>query len=632
MMKRKTINIVLYIISIFLISMSIVLSISIWNNRSLFFDELIYSKTNYNYYVKLIYDSIKNDDFTNEKLSDYSFVYYNFFIDGEWYTNLPDDSSVIENKEVISVYVKENVNAKDYIFESNSEYSILNESHDQADEIFVDGYIYIDMSKNLYGPLQFSIKQDLKLQSILYFDCISLLIAISIGLILFLKNFKYGQKYISDKLDFIPIDIKCITFIFLIMLFFIFLPVYIDTFRVFFHLRRRIILFSLSTVLTVLGTIFLLDILCIILLHRNNPIELKNKWDNRYFRNIPLGLSLFLFLITLYIGMLNSFSMFESFINRYFFVRENILVLTIHLLIMIILSIAISRIIKAKNRYINLVVSEIREIAEGNLKKDIAVIGNDKISDIAQNVNLIKKEYIKAIEEQKKSERLKYELITNISHDLRSPLTSIINYLDLSKALASEEKLKRYIDAAESNSKTLHLLIEDLFELSKMESGNIRLTKSNIDLILLLKQVAYEYNIICKKEKKEIVLLSSLSEIQYFCDNLSISRLFNNLIDNAVKYSLPDTRIYIEVSSSDQDIRVEVKNVSSYKLDFDLDELFLRLKRGDKARTTEGSGLGLAISKGIAVLHNGDILLKKDGDLFKAMVILPILNNHFDKL
>lgn len=276
--------------------------------------------------------------------------------------------------------------------------------------------------------------------------------------------------------------------------------------------------------------------------------------------------------------------------------------------------------------------SEIREIAEGNLKKDIAVIGNDKISDIAQNVNLIKKEYIKAIEEQKKSERLKYELITNISHDLRSPLTSIINYLDLSKALASEEKLKRYIDAAESNSKTLHLLIEDLFELSKMESGNIRLTKSNIDLILLLKQVAYEYNIICKKEKKEIVLLSSLSEIQYFCDNLSISRLFNNLIDNAVKYSLPDTRIYIEVSSSDQDIRVEVKNVSSYKLDFDLDDLFLRLKRGDKARTTEGSGLGLAISKGIAVLHNGDILLKKDGDLFKAMVILPILNNHFDKL
>jgi signal transduction histidine kinase len=310
--------------------------------------------------------------------------------------------------------------------------------------------------------------------------------------------------------------------------------------------------------------------------------------------------------------------------NRYGFVRENIFILTIHLLIMIILSLVISKIIKAKNLYTNFVLSEIKEIAEGNLSKDIAIIGNDKISDIAQNVNLIKGEYIKAIEEQKKSERLKYELITNISHDLRSPLTSIINYLDLSKTLASEEKLKRYINAAESNSRVLHLLIEDLFELSKMESGNVRLSKNNIDLILLLKQVAYEYNIICKKEKKEIILLSPLSEIEYFCDNLSISRLFNNLIDNAVKYSLPNTRIYIEVDPPDNEIRVEIKNVSSNKLDFDLKELFLRFKRGDQSRTTEGTGLGLAIAKGIAVLHKGDILLKNDGDLFKATVILPI--------
>lgn len=445
----------------------------------------------------------------------------------------------------------------------------------------------------------------------------------SIGLILFLNNFKAGQAYISNKLEFIPIDIKFILLILSIVLLLFLFPTYIKTFRLFSLLRKRIILFALLTILTVLEVLALLDILYIIRAYRNNYMELKDKWDNRYFRKVPVGLSCFMFLFILYILMLSSLSMFDSY-DRYYVVRENIFILTIHILVMIALSITISKIIKAKDLYTNFVLSEIKEIAEGNLSKDIAIIGNDKISDIAKNVNLIKSEYIKAIEEQKKSERLKYELITNISHDLRSPLTSIINYLDLSKTLASEEKLKRYINAAESNSKILHLLIEDLFELSKMESGNVKLSKSNIDLILLLKQVAYEYNIICKKEKKEIVLLSSLSEIEYFCDNLSISRLFNNLIDNAVKYSVPNTRIYIEVNSYNNEIRVEIKNVSSYKLDFDLKELFLRFKRGDKSRTTEGTGLGLAIAKGIAALHKGDILLKNDGDLFKAIVILPM--------
>lgn len=620
MMDKKKIKIILYIISIFLISMSMILSVSIWNNRSLFFDEHVYSRTNYRYYIRLIYDSIKDNDFTNQELSDYSFVYYNFFIEDEWYTNLPDD---INTEKLISVYVKENINDKDFLSKSNIRYFIKDEFDEEVDEIFVEGYIYIDMSKNLWGPLQFSIGYNLKLQSLLYFDCVAFLVLIVTGFILFFNNFKVGQAYISNKLELLPIDIKFILLILSIVIILSLVSAYIKTLGLFSLLRRRIISFGLLTILNILEVVVLLDILYIIRANRNNYMELKAKWDNRHFKKVPVGLSCFMLLVISYIFILNSFNMIEPF-NRYGFVRENIFILTIHLLIMIILSLVISKTIKAKDLYTNFVLSEIKEIAEGNLSKDIAIIGNDKISDIAKNVNLIKGEYIKAIEEQKKSERLKYELITNISHDLRSPLTSIINYLDLSKTLASEEKLKRYINAAESNSRVLHLLIEDLFELSKMESGNARLSKNNIDLILLLKQVAYEYNIICKKEKKEIILLSPLSEIEYFCDNLSISRLFNNLIDNAVKYSLPNTRIYIEVDSSDNEIRVEIKNVSSNKLDFDLKELFLRFKRGDQSRTTEGTGLGLAIAKGIAVLHKGDILLKNDGDLFKATVILPI--------
>ena len=622
MSNNKTNRIILYIISILMIGMSIVLSVSIWNNRSLFFDEHVYSMVDYGPYMRLIYNSIKNDDFNSRELTDYSFVYYNFLIDGKWYTNLPDDSNT---EELISVYVKKNINDKDFLSESDIRYLILNEIDDIGDEEFVEGYIYIDMTKNLQGYFQYSIRNNLKLQSILYFDCISFLVLIAIGLTLIFKNFKLGQTYISDKFDSIPIDIKVISLILSVAIILLFSPTYIKTFKLFSNLRRRIISFCMLSVLTAFGMILFLDILYMMRTNRDNYMELKRKWDDRYLKRVPVGLSLFILMALLYISMLSGFNGSSiSSIEGYFFIKENINTLATHFIIIIILSLTISKMIKVKNLYTNHVLSEIKEIASGNLERDVSVVGNDEVSDIAKNVNLIKDGYIKAIEEQKKSERLKYELITNVSHDLRSPLTSIINYLDLSKTCNAEEKLKRYIEAAESNSKILLLLIEDLFELSKMESGNVKLSKTNIDLILLLKQVAYEYNIICENEDKEIVIESSSKELQYFCDSLGISRAFNNLIDNAVKYSLPNTRVYIEVTCHDKEIVIEVKNISYYKLDFDLNELFLRFKRGDKSRASEGTGLGLAIAKGIISLHDGSIILKNDGDLFKAIVSLPI--------
>jgi signal transduction histidine kinase len=577
----------------------------------------------YGPYMRLIYNSIKNDDFNSRELTDYSFVYYNFLIDGKWYTNLPDDSNT---EELISIYVKENINDKGFLSESDIRYLILNELDEVGDEEFVEGYIYIDMSNNLYGYLQYSIRDNLKLQSILYFDCAAFIVLIVVGLILFFKNLKCGQIYISNKLDSIPIDLKFIFLIFFIAIILLFSTTYIKFLKTFSFLRRRITSFCILTVFTTFEVTALSDMLCIIRINRDNYMELKRRWDERYLKKVPVGLSLFILMVLLYISIYTSMLIgFKvSSYDRYFFIRENIYTMATHFIIMILLSLAISKAIKVKNLYTNRVLSEIKEIASGNLEKDVSVVGKDEVSDIAENVNLIKREYIRAIEEQKKSERLKYELITNISHDLRSPLTSIINYLDLSKICSSEEQLKRYLEAAESNSKILLLLIEDLFELSKMESGNVKLSKTNIDLILLLKQVAYEYNIICENENKEIILESVPNEIQYFCDSLGISRVFNNLIDNAVKYSLPNTRIYILVTCHDKEIVVEVKNISSYKLDFDLNELFLRFKRGDESRTSEGTGLGLAIAKGIVFLHDGNITLKNDGDLFKAIVSLPI--------
>lgn len=170
----------------------------------------------------------------------------------KWYTNLPDG---INTEKLISVYVKENINNKDSLSSSDFRYFIENQSYEEVDEIFVEGYIYIDMANNLWGPIQFSISHNLKLQSLLYFDCAFFLILIVAGLILFINNFKVGQEYISNKLESLPIDIKFILFIFSIVLILSFIPIYIKTLRLFSLLRRRIISFSLLTILTIWGVL-----------------------------------------------------------------------------------------------------------------------------------------------------------------------------------------------------------------------------------------------------------------------------------------------------------------------------------------------------------------------------------------
>ncbi|SEK59574.1 HAMP domain-containing sensor histidine kinase [Paenibacillus sp. OK003] len=265
-----------------------------------------------------------------------------------------------------------------------------------------------------------------------------------------------------------------------------------------------------------------------------------------------------------------------------------------------------------------------KEIAEGNIQNSIQDVGNDSLSELAGYINNMKAGYQSALEHQMKSERLKTELITNVSHDLKTPLTSIINYVDLlKKENHSSETILGYIETLERKSLRLKLLIEDLFDISKMASGTIELDIEHVDVATLLTQAIAESNTHMGQASLEIRERIAKFPIHAYLDGNKIWRVFENLISNAQKYSLPGTRIYIYLDETDDLVRFKIQNTSAYEIDFDAEELFERFKRADESRQTEGSGLGLAIVKSIVELHGGQIKVEIHGDQFNVIVHLP---------
>jgi signal transduction histidine kinase len=263
------------------------------------------------------------------------------------------------------------------------------------------------------------------------------------------------------------------------------------------------------------------------------------------------------------------------------------------------------------------------EIVSGNLNHIIDETGKGNLSMLAHNINNMKQGFKASLESQMKSERMKSELITNVSHDLKTPLTSIINYVDLLKRedLSQEEK-QGYISILDRKTHRLKTIIEDLFEASRMASGSVELNIDRVDVLALLNQALAEFDEKIKNSSLTFKVNTSNKKIYANLDGNKIWRVFENLINNALKYSQPNTRVYIEVSEHENKVIFVIKNISSYELDFDVQEIFERFKRGDKSRHTEGSGLGLAIAKSIVDLHGGNLNIEVDGDLFKAIIEL----------
>lgn len=278
--------------------------------------------------------------------------------------------------------------------------------------------------------------------------------------------------------------------------------------------------------------------------------------------------------------------------------------------------------------YFNQILSNAAALAKGEFKPDLTIIGKSVLAKLAGDINQMKSGVKTSQKAQAKSERLKTELITNVSHDLRTPLTSIITYSELLKnPKLSEDERNMYIEIIDRKSKRLKVLIDDLFEASKMASGAVELTKAKIDIVQLLQQSLAEYNEPMEDSQVQFRVSNPDHPVYAFVDGQKLWRVFDNIIGNIIKYSLDNTRAYNNVVEENHQVRITFKNISKYELSENIDELFERFIRGDESRHTDGSGLGLAIGKSIIDLHEGTLDIDVDGDLFKVTVILGILDN-----
>ena len=274
------------------------------------------------------------------------------------------------------------------------------------------------------------------------------------------------------------------------------------------------------------------------------------------------------------------------------------------------------------NKKITKIKMALKDIYEGNGEVHLETEElTGTLKELSIYINDIASGFSNAINESLKSERLKTELITNVSHDIKTPLTSIINYVDLLKRENIEdEKAKEYIKVLDSKSQRLKKLIEDLVEASKASSGNIKLNIEDINLRELLIQVTGEFE--DKFEKKNLNVELDLPEenVVIKADNRYIYRILENLYGNVAKYALEGTRVYAKLENSANNIELEIKNVSKEKLNISAEELMQRFVQGDRSRYTEGSGLGLSIAESLAELQNIKFNVEIDGDLFKAIL------------
>lgn len=242
-----------------------------------------------------------------------------------------------------------------------------------------------------------------------------------------------------------------------------------------------------------------------------------------------------------------------------------------------------------------------------------------ELKSLANDINSIGNGIHLAVDERMKSERLKTELITNVSHDLKTPLTSIVNYVDiLSKQDIKPDEAKEYVDVLVRQSQRMKKLIDDLVEASKASSGAIPVNFERSDMTLLLTQAVTEYEDKFAKARLTPVVDVSSKPVPVMIDGRLMWRVLDNLIGNICKYAQPDTRVYISETETNNTVTIVFKNVSKYPLNISSEELMERFVRGDSSRSTEGSGLGLSIAKGLCNLQNVKFEINIDGDLFKA--------------
>jgi signal transduction histidine kinase len=523
---------------------------------------------------------------------------------GTVYTNLGKEVS-FEAVKKSSVYVKR-----------FPYHTAENENLTSVNRFFItrkiNGYIAIPPSTETHSLIIENMYdyQDQRNQFFLKFGLhlAALVISIIVGLKYRQRIFELIQP-LRVPYNRIPIDVRLAVFGFSILFFLTLadLPAYDNFF---------VVLYSLIFAATVMQFIFLKPLLL-------NLQEVKEQWKGSIFLRLKSSLSAslvnrnsFIKILALLIGVyVLGFGIIGVVAEASFIV--------LYIPVVFITGLTLLILIVRKIAYYNTIMKAAEELTIGNHVKDLPIKGKGTLATLAGHINQLKHGVQSSQKAQAKSERLKTELISNVSHDLRTPLTSIINYTEFlkNKELGEQER-EDYINIIDKKSKRLKVLIEDLFEVSKMASGDLELKLEDADIVQLMKQAIGEYDEKIKNSSLDFRVTSSHPQIFTKVDGNRMWRVFENIISNILNYSLDNTRVFIHSEETESSVVITFKNISKIDLKDNVDELFERFKRGDQSRNTDGSGLGLAIAKSILDHHGGDMRIEVDGDLFKTIVII----------
>ncbi len=504
-------------------------------------------------------------------------------------------TATIKDIQIYSSYVEE--------FAENSRFAIMNEIVEKFEPIKEYSYFIIPASSTLllliivYLIISIGYKKGVDGIDINDFDKIPLeillIIAIGIGCIAIVPVFEISEDY-NAIMSFI-ITGGLIIYILCVIL-----------------LNTTVKRIKSKTLVktTIIGKIAMLIEKCFKKVYN----QLKKYW-NTLFYSTNITMRIFIYCIKILTIELIAFAIFkDSFIT--------------FLVTIILIGAVIYKVVRTLKEF-SQIESKLKEMYNGNnsgeLKKSEFMLEFQKAVEYLNNIS---NGFENAIQDRMKSERMKAELITNVSHDIKTPLTSIINYVDLLKQENIEnDKAKEYIEILDNKSQRLKKLTEDLIEASKVSTGNISLKLEKINIVELIKQASGEFEDKFKEKGLQVISDNNINEINIMADSRYMYRVIENLFSNISKYALENSRVYIDIKIFNKNVIIEIKNVSKDRLNISAEELMQRFVRGDKSRTTEGSGLGISIAQNLTELQNGEFNLKLDGDLFKVQLEFEIIED-----
>ena len=329
-----------------------------------------------------------------------------------------------------------------------------------------------------------------------------------------------------------------------------------------------------------------------------------------------------LFLYTAAIGFLGICTV----LTRHLVIEAVLLYLLAYVLVSMVLFLVVCAFMAFRSGELDKIKKGVREVRGGNVSYKIPRLWWPDMKELATNVNQVAEGLEQSVSAQVKAEKMKSELITNVSHDLKTPITSIISYTELLAGMEElPEQAKDYVAIIAKKSDRLKQLTQDLFDISKVQSGNEEIVMEKLDVSLLINQSLGEHD--NEIQSVGLPFCVDVAKELYICaDGRKMSRVVGNLIDNILKYSMKNTRVFITAVEKDDNVIVEFKNISAYPLDFDTEEITQRFVRGDESRTQEGNGLGLAIAKSYTEACGGDFEIIADGDMFKAILTFKRLS------